>query len=186
MNTLQPVLDPFAVSEPGQEVALSVDQAFHRYHDGLVRFLRRRLHDEEEAADIAQETYARLAQSYQGQLDARTASSLIYRIAINVANDLSRRRKTHYAAEHCSADLVVLVSEEPSQERQVYARQQLDVLYAAIEGLPPRCQQVFLLNRIDRMTYARIAQHCGISTKMVEKHMTKALAILRDKVGGDL
>lgn len=162
---------------------LSVEQAFRRYHGGLMNFLRRRLRSEEDAADVAQETYARLVHSYEDDLDPQTASTLIFRIAVNVANDLSRRRKTRHAADHCSADLVPLVSEEPSQERHIHARQQLDLLYEAIESLPPRCRQVFLLNRVDRMSYAQIARHCGISTSMVEKHVTKALAALRDKVG---
>ena len=162
---------------------LSVEQAFRRYHGGLMNFLRQRLRSEEDAADVAQETYTRLVQSYQDELDPRTASTLIFRIAINAANDLSRRRNTHHAADHCSADLVPLASEEPSQERRVHAQQQLDLLYAAIESLPPKCQQVFLLNRVDRMTYPQIARHCGISVSMVEKHITKALAALREQVG---
>lgn len=161
---------------------LPVEQAFRRYHGGLINFLRQRLRNEEDAADVAQETYTRLVQSYEDKLDARTASTLIFRIAINAANDLSRRRKTHHAVDHCSAELVTLTSEEPSQERRVHAQQQLESLYIAIESLPPKCQQVFLLNRVDHMTYQQIAHHCGISLSMVEKHIAKALAVLREQV----
>lgn len=167
---------------PGGE-RLSVEQAFRRYHGGLMNFLRQRMRSEEDAADVAQETYARLMQSYQHDLLPETAATLIFRIAVNVANDSFRRRKSHHATDHCSADLVPLASGEPSQERRLHAQQQLERLYAAVESLPPRCQQVFLLNRVDRMTYTQIARHCGISTSMVEKHITKALATLREKVG---
>lgn len=162
---------------------LSVEQAFRRYHGGLMSFLRQRMHSEEDAADVAQETYARLMRNYEHGLLPETAATLIFRIAANVANDFFRRRKSHRTADHCSVDLVPLASEEPSQERRLHARQQLERLYAAIESLPPRCQQVFLLSRMDRMTYPQIARHCGISTSMVEKHITKALAALREKVG---
>lgn len=162
---------------------LPVEQAFRRYHGGLMNFLRQRMRSEEDAADVAQETYARLVQSYEHDLLPETAATLIFRIAINVANDFSRRRRSHHATDHCSVDLVSLASGEPSQERRLHARQQLERLYAAIESLPPKCQQVFLLNRVDRMTYTQIAHHCGISTSMVEKHITKALSVLREKVG---
>lgn len=171
-----------APSVPGDE-RLPVEQAFRRYHGGLMNFLRQRMRSEEDAADVAQETYVRLVQSYEYALLPETAATLIFRIAVNVANDFSRRRKSHHATDHCSADLVPLVSGEPSQERRLHARQQLERLYAAIESLPPRCQQVFLLNRVDHMTYTQIARHCGISASMVEKHITKALAVLREKVG---
>jgi DNA-directed RNA polymerase specialized sigma24 family protein len=50
--------------------------------------------------------------------------------------------------------------------------------------LPPKCQQVFLLSRAQRMTYPQIAVHCGISVKMVEKHISHALEICARKVGG--
>jgi DNA-directed RNA polymerase specialized sigma24 family protein len=36
---------------------------------------------------------------------------------------------------------------------------------------------VFLLSRTQLMTYPEIALHCGISLKMVEKHISRALAI---------
>lgn len=162
---------------------LPVEQAFRRYHGRLMSFLRRRMRSEEDAADVAQETYTRLLQSYEHDLLPETAVTLIFRIATNVANDFSRRRKSHHATDHCSVDLVPLASGEPSLERRLHAQQQLERLYEAIESLAPRCQQVFLLNRVDHMTYPEIARHCGISTSMVEKHITKALAILREKVG---
>jgi len=41
---------------------------------------------------------------------------------------------------------------------------------------------VYLLNRIDGLSYSQIAQHCGISVKAVEKHIGKALSLLRSKL----
>jgi len=162
---------------------LSIEQAFQRYHEGLMRFLNHRLRSEEDAADVAQETYVRLVQRYRHDLEDETAYTLIFRIAANIANDQLRRRKTRYASQHCSLEVMAPLSEAPSQERQMAAKQQLDLLYAAIERLPPKCQQVFLLNRVDHMTYPQIARHCDISVKMVEKHIAKALAALRAQVG---
>jgi RNA polymerase sigma-70 factor (ECF subfamily) len=178
-SSLEAVMVP---GSPGDE-RLPVEQAFRRYHGRLMSFLRRRMRSEEDAADVAQETYARLLQSYEHDLLSESAVTLVFRIAANVANDFSRRRKSHHATDHCLVDLIPLASGEPSQERRLHAQQQLERLYAAIENLPPRCQQVFLHNRVDHLTYTQIARHCGISTSMVEKHITKALAALREKVG---
>jgi RNA polymerase sigma factor (sigma-70 family) len=176
---------PAIATLPADSEHLSVEQAFRRYHANLMHFLRGRLHNEEDAADIAQETYARLLQSYRDVIDVETARTLMFRIAVNAANDLGRRRRSHFASEHGPIDEgMPLAAGAPSQEREVAGQQDLNVLFAAIESLPPKCQQVFLLNRIDCMTYPQIASHCGISVKMVEKHIVKALAALRARVGG--
>ena len=73
--------------------------------------------------------------------------------------------------------------QQPSADREIAASQDLEILYEAIENLPPKCRQVFLLSRAQRMTYPQIAVHCGISVKMVEKHICHALAICMKKVG---
>lgn len=158
---------------------LSVEQAFEEYRHRLARFLRRRLQNDQDAEDVLQETYVRLLRSYRDELDGRTAANLIFRIATNLANDLGRRRRTHRDSDHCSLNTISLASAEPSQERRLAAREELDALYDAIASLPPRRRQVFLLHRVDRMTYPEIASHCGISVKAVEKHITKALRALR-------
>ncbi len=55
-------------------------------------------------------------------------------------------------------------------------------LQRAISEIPEKTRAIFLLSRIDRLTYAEIAESMKISIKAVEKHMTKALKILKEKV----
>jgi RNA polymerase sigma-70 factor (ECF subfamily) len=55
-------------------------------------------------------------------------------------------------------------------------------LQDAIAGVPEKTRAIFLMSRIDNMTYAEIAENLNIGTKAVEKHMTKALKLLREKV----
>lgn len=163
---------------------LCVQGTIRRYHDSLIHFLRQRLRVPDDALDVAQETYIRLLQ-YQNSTQVRSPASMLFRIAINVANDLGRADKARHLSDQCPVDAVELASDQPSAERQLSAAQDLAVLRAAIAGLPPRCRQVFLLSRVRQMTYPQIARHCGISVKMVEKHISHALAICMQKVGGD-
>lgn len=170
-------------AEPGSQ-ALSVQETIRRYHESLIRFLRQRLRVKEDAADVAQEAYIRMMQ-YEGSTEIQSPSSMLFRIAINVANDLGRSEQTRRVSSQCPLDGLELVSDQPAPERTLAAEQDLELLYAAIEQLPPKCQQVFLLSRAKRMTYPQIAQHLGISVKMVEKHISHALAICIKKVGGN-
>jgi RNA polymerase sigma factor (sigma-70 family) len=163
---------------------LSVRETINRYHDSLIRFLRQRLRVKEDAADVAQEAYIRMMQ-YEGSQQIQSPSSMLFRIAINVANDLGRSEQTRQVSSQCSLDGLDLVSEQPTPDREIAAEQDLELLYAAIDDLPPKCQQVFLLSRARRMTYPEIARHCGISVKMVEKHISHALAICMRKVAAE-
>ncbi|RYY75386.1 MAG: sigma-70 family RNA polymerase sigma factor [Gammaproteobacteria bacterium] len=159
---------------------LSIENLVSNCHISLVSFLRRRLRVGEDARDVAQEAYIRLMQ-YEGSKDVKSPESLLFRIAINIANDLGRADKVRHLADHCDIDGLEFDSGIASPEREVSASQQLDLLYATIEQLPPKCRQVFLLSRFQNMTYPQIAVHCGISVKMVEKHISRALAICAAK-----
>lgn len=48
-------------------------------------------------------------------------------------------------------------------------------LLQRLRGLPKRCQQVFLLSRVDGVAYADIAQQLGISLSAVEKDIFRVL-----------
>lgn len=158
-------------------------EAFVRgQREELVRFLRRRTSVEEDAQDLAQESLIRLMR-YRGHAPTAWAS-LLYRIAINALNDRLRRARTHREAHHTALDpdIAELASPEPSHEQRMITQQELAVLQGVLLGLPLRCRQIYLLNRIEGMSYTEIAGHCGISVKAVEKHISKALRLLRARL----
>src|SRR4051812_6409759 len=92
---------------------LSVQNTIRRYHDSLIQFLRQRLRVPEDASDVAQEAYIRLLQ-YQDSRSIRSPSSMLFRIAINVANDLGRAELTRGVPNQCSVDDLDIASDEPS------------------------------------------------------------------------
>lgn len=155
---------------------LSVPETIRRHHNALLSFLRLRLRVSHHADDVAQESYIRMLK-YEGSREISSPSSMLFRIAINVANDLGRSELARRASDHCGLDDVYLVSDLPSMEREIAACQDLDLLQTAIAQLSPKCRTVFLLSRAGLMTYPEIARHCGISIKMVEKHISRALAV---------
>jgi len=53
------------------------------------------------------------------------------------------------------------------------------LLKNALENLPPKCREVFVLSRVSNLTYKQIGDSLGISIKTVENQMGKALKILR-------
>ena len=162
---------------------ICIQEVIRRHHDSLIKFLRRRLSIADDADDVAQEAYIRMMK-YEGSTEIKSPSAMLFRIALNVANDHGRAAQSRRASDHHDIDEYQLVSEQPSAERSVLAGQSLDLLLEVIEALPPKCKQVFLLSRAHGMTYSEIARHCGISVKMVEKQISRAVAACLEKVGG--
>ncbi|MEH6415772.1 RNA polymerase sigma factor [Pseudomonas sp. CGJS7] len=156
---------------------------FLREHrEPLIAFLRKSAASHEDAQDIAQETMMRMLRYRDQPADA--LKILMYRIAINALNDRGRRQKTRHAPEHVSLDedYHALPSQEPSHDQRVATEQELALVRAAIMQLPMRSRQIYLLNRINGMSYTQIARHCGISVKAVEKNIGRALALLRARM----
>ena len=126
------------------------------------------------AEDLAQETFLALWQRWDSVRE-ETLASLLYTIAHNL-----------FLNERKHQQVVLRFSQRPQREddpespeylleaREFHAR-----LEAALSALPEGSREVFLMNRIDRLKYAEIAERLGISVKAVEKRMHQALQALR-------
>lgn len=163
--------------------ATEFDGFVRTQRDALVHFLQRRTRSVDDAEDLAQESLARLVR-YRGHAP-ETWTALLYRIAVNALHDRSRRAASRHVALHVSLDgeVAELAAAEPSHEQRTASQQELAALQRALLRLPERCRQVYLLNRIEGMTYNEVADHCGISPKAVEKHIGRALRLLRERLG---
>ncbi|MFT3790393.1 MAG: sigma-70 family RNA polymerase sigma factor [Rudaea sp.] len=171
-------------SDAAAHAAGSFERFLREQREALVHFLRAHAHSEEDAQDVAQESLSRLVR-YKDTQPAESWKTLLYRIAVNVAHDRSRWDRRRHATEHAPLDEIEfsMPSPDPPHEDMVSRQQELARIGAVIRRLPPRCQEVYLLSRVEGMKNAEIAKHCGISLKAVEAHMTKAMAIVRQALG---
>ncbi|GLQ91465.1 RNA polymerase sigma factor [Dyella acidisoli] len=149
---------------------------------GLLQFLRARTASEQDAEDAAQESMAKLLR-YRESEPPSAWKQLLYRIAVNVAHDQYRVALSHHSKDHVALDSLEIAAGEHNPEQRALYDQQVARLTRAIMELPPKCQRVYLLKRVHGLSHAQIAERCGISMKMVEKHLATALTQLRRKVG---
>jgi RNA polymerase sigma-70 factor (ECF subfamily) len=152
--------------------------------EALLKFLRTRLPTDEDAQDAVQESLIRMIR-YRDSEPPGAWKRLLYRIAVNVANDHYRHARSHHTAGHVAIEdaLGATLADEPTHDEHLVLQEELAAVAEIILTLPPRCQEIFLLNRVEGMTYVQVAETCGISLKAVEKHMTKALTVLRRQLG---
>lgn len=168
------------------EAGLRFEDFVRSHYRVLVDYLRgSTVSSEQDAEDIAQESLARLLR-YRESEPARAWKPLLFRIAINLAHDHLRQMQRHLYKAHVSLeaqDLPALgESNEPTPEECLAYQHQLALVLAAIRNLPDKCRHVFLLSRFHGMSNHAIALRYGISVRMVEKQITKALAACRDRV----
>lgn len=161
--------------------------AFERFIDerrgALLRFVANLGAQQEDAKDLVQETLLRMMR-YRDSAPAQEWTPLAYRILLNLYRDKQRQSANAHHVHFVEMDdqVTYQASQEKSPERTASDIQQLEHARAAILSLPDRCREVYLLNRIEGLSYPAIAQHCGISVKAVEKHISRALRELRAKV----
>lgn len=155
---------------------VSVDALHRREGLKLQRFLLRMLGNPTDAADATQETYLRMVAALT-RTTVEHPSALLFHIAHNVALRTRNRHRLERGlfADHSEVDLADVVDGFALPERQLIARQELKRLAAAVDELPPRCREVFLLSRFDGLANGEIAVRLSISRNMVEKHIIKAL-----------
>jgi RNA polymerase sigma-70 factor (ECF subfamily) len=63
-------------------------------------------------------------------------------------------------------------------EEQQLQEQRLSLIEQAIEQLPPQQKKVYLLSRMDKLTYAEIAGQLNISRETVKTHIQVAVAAI--------
>ena len=160
-------------------MSVQLSEELHRLEAGrLRRFFLYRLRNREDAADAAQETFLRLLSVTPGRL-IENPQAYLFAIAKSVAYKAAARLR---AERHLFAgdSLLSLVAEDrPGQERIVNARECLEQMAKVIDGLPPRCREVFYMSRIQGLPNGEIARRLGISRNMVERHIMRALVDCR-------
>jgi RNA polymerase sigma factor (sigma-70 family) len=144
-----------------------------RYYDRLVRFFKRRNSSVEDAADLAQDTFARLWSTDLRQV--RKPESFLFTTALNLLRDRARSAQARHAALSVSAEEAQLICPAPQAERILDGEQRMRVLEAALRELSPKCRAVFVLFHFDGLSQRDVADRLHISVSMVEKYVGQAV-----------
>lgn len=154
---------------------------FRNHRASLFHFLRRKA-GPDEAPDLVQEVFARAAGSDQRH-QLINPGGFLRRIAQNLLIDRARRRRT-------SPTALFSFREESDggaaaeQEWNIEAADLLRLYEEAVDGMPPKTRRVFLMHRVDELSYREIHEILGISIATVEYHMMKALRHISKVVDG--
>ena len=150
---------------------MNSDALFRNYYRPLCIYALHYLLDVEQVEDVVQDCFVRLLEIGDEPQNAR---GWLYTAVRNRCID-QLRRKNPLPTNIQPEDLDGLISDDEAQERSFREAH----LWEAIDNLPSRCREVFLLSKRDGLTYREIAQRLDLSEKTVEHQVSKALKRLR-------
>lgn len=155
------------------------DDAWSNYVSLLRPYIARHAPDDQ-VDDLLQETILRIHQRRPrdtiGNFRAYAFQTARSVIIDGGRRDAVRKRDAHFMLEeyHYPVDPI-------TPEQTLLDRESIDELMAALQEMPERTRNIFVLQRFEDMSYPAVAEYMGISLSAVGKHMVKALRFLAER-----
>ena len=159
------------------------EELYARCRTVLRPALAGRLGSMADAEDVLHEAFVRFFRSYADRTVINPLA-LLGRIAMNIIRDGARSESFRRQLLGGEVEPVCAISPPPDPETSLSSRQEVRRLQDAIDRLPARCREVFLLHRVEGLPQAEVARILGISLSAVEKHLIRANGHLRTALDG--
>lgn len=129
-----------------------------------------------EGADIVQEAFLRVVEAEERTV-VRSPVRMLFRVVQNLATDrLRARARSRLLFDPSTGEDGRDDGADP--ERALIASERLRLSLSIIDRMTPKRRTIFLLHRLEGLSYPQIARRTGVSVKTVEKQMTAAMAFL--------
>lgn len=158
--------------------------AYLAKRQNLVRFFTVRTGSAAEAEDIVQDIFVKIAGLDGAAIE--NPSAFLYKLGTNVLLDRVRARRRGLARE--DAYFAIQVGDggsasdpavaSPSPEHAWEFKRRLAEVMRVVNEFPPQRRRVFVMHKVEGLSYGEVAESLGISKSAVEKHMTAALRTL--------
>ena len=153
------------------------DRLVRRYGSRVAGVARRYLGDRDEALDVAQEVFVEAFRMLPRWKEEGLLFSWLYRTALNIASHRLRRRRKMSPVD-------AGLAERPAPGREPGQGEIAEAVREALETLPPRQRDVFILRHEEGLPMADVARRLGLAPGTAKAHLHRALAALRDALRG--
>jgi len=151
------------------------NKAFELYYSRLCFFADNMIHDFDLSRSVVQDVFVDLWIKREDLNIRFSLKSFLFQTVRNKALDVLKHRKV----ESKFLETWKNKGESVSSQNLMEEAELNDRINAAIQELPPKCREIFVLCRFDELKYAEIAERLNISVKTVEMQISIALKKIR-------
>lgn len=159
------------------------DELYSMYYYSLYISLRRVVRDEDIIAEVVQDTFVKIWEKRSKLDSGKSFRAYLARVSRNLMVDFFRKIKRHQVVVSNLALFATEVSEETMESSMSVDEEKL--LMEAIDQLPPQRKRIFLLCKIDGLSYDQVGQQLGISVSTISDHIVKATKMIKNQLHRD-
>jgi len=145
---------------------------YRDHHSWLESWLRRRMGNAWDAADLSHDTFLKVISSSQPLAELREPRAYLLTVGKRLLSSFYSRR----SLEQAYLDALAQLPEDcvPSPEQRWLWLETLQALDELLDGLPGVVRRAFLLSQLDGLAYRDIAEQLDVSERTVKRYMAQA------------
>ncbi len=157
----------------------SFDSLFRLYYEQLYRFALRFVRDPQESENLVQDVFVKLWVQRSELSITQNAKAYLYTSVKNQALNYIKRESKSSSFDN---EISRFKEQSESPEEDYIKDEQYIAIHKAIEELPNKCKQIYLMKRYDNLSYNEISEIQGISVNTVKTQMKRAIKTLSEKL----
>lgn len=164
----------------GNEKALT--ELVNKYASSIRRYLLGMLGNEEDAKELAQETFLRFILHPQRFRDESQMKNYLFQIAHNLA--ITKVTSASSKREELTDEIIEYYKNE-SATSILLAKEKKNAVLGLLQKLPPQQRRVVILRNWEDMTFKEIGKTLSLSEGTVKAHYFFALKKIREEISKD-
>jgi RNA polymerase sigma-70 factor (ECF subfamily) len=160
-----------------------VAQLFRTHAHKVRHLLAYKLRSPEDAQDATQDVSLKLLCRERTGALREQATGYMHSAARTVAIDAERRRHADTLHQHDDLEEREPIAQVSSHDEALHWRQAVASLVQRLQDLPERAQQVFVLYHFEGLSHVEITMRLNVSLRSVERHMARAMAHCKSRLG---
>lgn len=167
---------------------MTFEEIYTKYHPKLVRFSNEYIFSIPDAENIVQDCFVYLWEHQEDLYTIRNINAFLFRLVKNKCVDYLRNkiavenRKEEFQYISIKEAEYKLLSIEAFDDSALSDEDIEKIIYRAIDNLPGKCKEIFVMSKINKLKYEEIAELLNVSTNTVRNQIAIALKKMRKEL----